>query len=453
MQDVQSKIVSKGEEILKRMESQSKSSLFSKDFWYGSIMEWSMKNEKFKTNMFRFVDVLPSLNSGDEVATHLKEYFSEGGKTELPAVFNVGLGLGSLAPGLMASAIKKNVTSMAKMFITGETPDEALTVLKKARKNNMTFTVDILGEATLSEKEAQDYQRRYLELIDWLAKDSEKWDDNQQLDFDADGRIPKINVSVKMTALYSQINDKDWNETKKVLKDRLRVVFKRGMEKGVFINLDMEHYAVKHLTVEVFKELISEPELKNYRFFGCVVQAYLRDSPHDIKDLVEFAKSRGTPFTIRLVKGAYWDSETIEAKQRGWSTPVYLIKAESDANYEACASFLLENYKHIRVALASHNVRTLSAALVKAEELGLPKNAFEIQMLYGMAEPIKKSLSDMGYRVREYAPVGELIPGMAYLVRRLLENTSNESWLRGKFADGKTTAELLKDHTIGLTPT
>jgi len=453
MQDVQSKIVSKGEEILKRMESQSKSSLFSKDFWYGSIMEWSMKNEKFKTNMFRFVDVLPSLNSGDEVATHLKEYFSEGGKSELPAVFNVGLGLGSLAPGLMASAIKKNVTSMAKMFITGETPDEALTVLKKARKNNMTFTVDILGEATLSEKEAQDYQRRYLELIDWLAKDSEKWDDNQQLDFDADGRIPKINVSVKMTALYSQINDKDWNETKKILKDRLRVVFKRGMEKGVFINLDMEHYAVKHLTVEVFKELISEPELKNYRFFGCVVQAYLRDSLHDIKDLVEFAKSRGTPFTIRLVKGAYWDSETIEAKQRGWSTPVYLIKAESDANYEACASFLLENYKHIRVALASHNVRTLSAALVKAEELGLPKNAFEIQMLYGMAEPIKKSLSDMGYRVREYAPVGELIPGMAYLVRRLLENTSNESWLRGKFADGKTTAELLKDPTIGLTPT
>ncbi len=128
MQDTQIKIQNKGEEILKRMESQSKVSLFSKDFWYGSIMDWSMKNEKFKTNMFRFVDVLPSLTSGDEVATHLKEYFSEGGKTELPAVFNVGLGLGSLAPGLMASAIKKNVTSMAKMFITGETPEEALNV-------------------------------------------------------------------------------------------------------------------------------------------------------------------------------------------------------------------------------------------------------------------------------------------------------------------------------------
>lgn len=453
MQDTQIKIQNKGEEILRRMESQSKVSLFSKDFWYGSIMEWSMKNEKFKTNMFRFVDVLPSLNSGDEVATHLKEYFSEGGKTELPAVFNVGLGLGSLAPGLMAGAIKKNVTSMAKMFITGETPEEALTVLKKARKNNLTFTVDILGEATLSEKEAQEYQVKYIELIEWLAKDAQKWDEVPLLDRDAEGPIPKINVSVKMTALYSQINDKAWDETKTILKNRLRPVFKKGMDLNVFINLDMEHYGVKHLTVEVFKELINEPEFKNYKFFGCVVQAYLRDSFADVKDLVEFSRVRGTPFTIRLVKGAYWDSETIEAQQKGWDIPVYLKKAESDANYEICANYLLENYKFIRVALASHNVRTLSAALVKAEQLGLPQNAFEIQMLYGMAEPIKKSLADMGYRVREYAPVGELIPGMAYLVRRLLENTSNESWLRGKFADGKTTAELLKDPSIGLVPT
>jgi len=450
MQDTQSKILSLGEDILKKIESQSKASLFSKDFWYGSIMEWSMRNEKFKTNMFRFVDVLPALNSGDEVAKHLKEYFSEGGKTELPAVFNVGLGLGSLAPGLMAGAIKKNVTAMAKMFITGENPQEALTVLKKARKNNLAFTVDILGEATLSEKEALDYQRRYLELIDWLVKDASGWPEIPQLDRDEGGAIPKVNVSVKMTAVYSQINDKAWSETKTILKNRLRPIFKKGMDLGVFINLDMEHYAVKHLTLEVFKELINEPEFKNYAFFGCVVQAYLRDSFQDIKELTHFASVRGTPFTIRLVKGAYWDSETIEAVQRDWPIPVYTVKAESDANYEICASYLLENYKHIRVALASHNVRTLAAALVKAEHLGLAKNAFEIQMLFGMAEPIKKTFSEMGYRVREYAPVGELIPGMAYLVRRLLENTSNESWLRGKFAEGKTSAELLKDPSVGL---
>lgn len=452
MNDIQSQIVARGEEILKRMEGQSKASIFSKDFWYGSIMEWSMKNEKFKTNMFRFVDVLPSINSGDEVARHLKEYFSEDGGT-LPPVFNVGLGLGSLAPGLMAGAIKKNVIGMAKMFITGESPDEALPVLKKARKNKMTFTVDILGEATLSEKEAQDYSGKYMELITWLAKDAQNWDEIPQIDRDHEGLMPKVNVSVKMTALYSQIKDAAWDESKKILKDRMRPVFRLGMEKGVFINLDMEQYSVKHLTLEVFTELINEPEFKNYKYFGIVIQAYLRDSFEDVKALTDFAQKRGTPFWVRLVKGAYWDYETIEAEQRGWPVPVYTNKAESDANYEVCAKYLLENIKHIRPAFASHNVRTLAACMLYAEKLNIPKEALEFQMLYGMAEPIKKTLVDMGYRLREYAPVGELIPGMAYLVRRLLENSSNESWLRGKFADNKSTAELLKDPAQGLTPT
>ncbi len=452
MSDIQAQILAKGEEILKNMEGQSKASIFSKDFWYGSIMEWSMKNEKFKTNMFRFVDVLPSLNSGDEVSRHLKEYFSEdGGK--LPPVFNVGLGLGSLAPGLMAGAIKKNVVGMAQMFITGENPDEALPVLKKARKNKMTFTVDILGEAILSEKEAQEYTNKYVELVNWLAKDAEKWDEVPQIDRDHEGAIPKVNVSVKMTALYSQIKDLAWDETKKILKDRMRPVFRLGMEKGVFINLDMEHYGVKHLTLEVFTELINEPEFKNYKHFGIVIQAYLRDSFEDVKAMTDFAQKRGTPFWVRLVKGAYWDYETIEAEQRGWPIPVYTNKAESDANYEVCAKYLLENIKHIRPAFASHNVRTLAACMIYAEKLGIPKAALEFQMLYGMAEPVKKTIVEMGYRLREYAPVGELIPGMAYLVRRLLENSSNESWLRGKFADNKSTSELLKDPAQGLTPT
>jgi RHH-type proline utilization regulon transcriptional repressor/proline dehydrogenase/delta 1-pyrroline-5-carboxylate dehydrogenase len=184
-----------------------------------------------------------------------------------------------------------------------------------------------------------------------------------------------------------------------------------------------------------------------------VIQAYLRDSLEDIKQLTRFANERGVPFTIRLVKGAYWDYETIEAEQRRWPIPVYTVKAESDANYEKCAQHLLENFKHIRAAFASHNVRTLAACMVLAEQLKVPKAGFEVQMLYGMAEPIKKSVVDMGYRVREYAPVGELIPGMAYLVRRLLENTSNESFLRSKFAENASADVLLKNPAEGLNPT
>lgn len=449
MSDLQIEIRRKGEEILKRMENQSKMSIFNKDWWYGSIMDWSMKNEHFKTQMFRFVDVLPSLNNGNEVARHLKEYFAESGD-ELPSVFNVGVGLGSLAPSLMAGAIRKNVTQMAKMFISGESPDEALPVIKKSRKNKICFTVDILGEATLSEQEAQDYQKRYLELISWMAKDSASWEDIPLIDSDHLGAIPKVNVSVKMTALYSQINDRAWDHTKSTIKERLRPILKLAMEKNVFINLDMEQYAVKHLTLEVFKELLSEPEFKSYPHFGCVIQAYLRDSLEDIKNLTEFAIQRKTPFTVRLVKGAYWDYEVIESEQKRWKIPVFTNKQESDANFEVCVEYLLRHYQHIRSAFGTHNVRSMAAAIVAADKLGVPSSAFEIQMLYGMADPIKKTLVDMGYRVREYAPVGELIPGMAYLVRRLLENTSNESWLRSKFAEGAATEKLLANPAENL---
>lgn len=447
---VQAAIKAKGETIFNFMESEGKS-IFNKDWWYGQIMEWSMRNERFKTQMFRFVDVLPTLTSGSEVARHLKEYFAENGG-ELPKVFGFGLGLGSLAPGLMAKAVKNNVEQMAKMFITGETPKDALAVLKKARKNKIAFTVDLLGEACLSEAEALDYRKRYLELIDWLSKDAASWEHIPQIDEDHKGPIPRVNVSVKLSALYSQIDIKAWDESKHVCKERLRPIFRLAMERGVFLNLDMEQYELKDFTVEIFRDLLLEPEFKSYPHFGCVIQAYLRDSLKDCRELTEFAKKRGVPFTIRLVKGAYWDFETVHSEQQNWPIPVYTNKRESDANYEDCAVLLLQNVEHIRLALGSHNVRSIAAVMVHAERMGVDPRAFEVQMLFGMADPIKRSLTKMGYRVREYAPVGELLPGMAYLVRRLLENTSNESFLRSKFAEGASTENLLRDPREGLEP-
>ncbi len=445
------KIRARGEAIFAQLENDPVS-IFNKDWWYGQIMEWSMKNEHFKTQMFRFVDVLPSLNSSQDVAKHLKEYFAESGE-ELPSVFNFGLGLSSLAPGLLAGAVKKNVTQMAKMFITGETPQDAMPLLKKARSQNLGFTVDLLGEATLSEKEALEYQSRYIELINWLSKDSENWETMPQIDTDENGAIPKVNVSVKMTSVYSQASEVSWDESIRIIKERLRPIFTLAKERFVFINIDMEQYAYKHLTLKVFKDLVSEPDFKEYPHFGIVIQAYLRDSLQDIEELAAFAKSRGTPFTIRLVKGAYWDYETIHAQQMGWSIPVYLNKKESDWNYERCSKRILEAYPNLKLAMGSHNVRSIAAGLEQAEALKVPPKAVEVQMLFGMADPIKRAIVKQGVRIREYTTVGELIPGMAYLVRRLLENTSNESFLKSKFADNISTGELLKNPEENLQAT
>ena len=441
--DLELSVRQTGERIFKSLDGDS-GSLFSKDTWYRKIMDWSMKNEHFKVQMFRFVDVLPYLQSSGEVAKHLKEYFAESGE-DMPSVFSFGLGIGSLAPGLLAAGVKKNVTSMAKMFITGENPEDALPALKKARKNNITFTADLLGEATLSEKEAQEYLGRYLELIQWLANDAKSWTHNPQIDEDENGAIPKVNVSVKVTAIYSQIDEAAWEQSLNVAKERIRQVFRSGMANNVFINLDMEQYAHKDFLLQAFEDLVMEEEFKKHPHFGIVLQAYLRDSAADCDRMVTLAKRRGTPFTIRLVKGAYWDFETVLARQKGWPAPVYLNKKESDANFEVCAKKLIDAYPLLRVAIGSHNVRSISAALAYARARGLDPRAMEVQMLYGMADSIKRTLVKDGLRVREYATIGELIPGMAYLVRRLLENTSNESFLRSKFADNVSAEVLLKN--------
>lgn len=452
MLERQKEIESLGRDIFKDIETDSGgSSIFNKDWWYGRIMEWSMRNENFKTQMFRFVDVLPYLKSGAEVARHLKEYFAQSGE-KLPSIFNVGLGVGSLAPGLMAGAIRKNVTQMAKLFITGETPKDALPVLAKAWNNRIAFTVDLLGEACLSDKEARDYQGRYLELIEWLSEGTQKWKPDELLDSDAFGPIPRVNISVKLSSVFSQIQVPAWETSKEKIKENLRPILDSALKNGAFINIDMEQYSLKDLTLEVFQELLMEPAYRDYRHWGIVIQAYLRDSFMDLQKLVEFSKKRGVGFSVRLVKGAYWDYETIDHTQKLWPIPVYTNKKESDANFEKCARLLLENYEHIQLCAASHNVRSLASTLVMAENLKVPKNAFEIQMLYGMAEPFKKSFVKQGYRVREYATVGEMIPGMAYLVRRLLENTSNESFLRSKFVENTEDSRLLEDPSLELSP-
>src|SRR5437762_1308388 len=155
----------------------------------------------------------------------------------------------------------------------------------------------------------------------------------------------------------------------------------------------------------------------------------------NLRALFGLGRARGTRFTVRLVKGAYWDYETIKSRQNGWDCPVYFQKPESDANFEALSRVLLENEPIVTAAFGSHNVRSIAHAQAVAGELGIDPSRFEFQLLYGMAGPIKRALVEMGYRVREYCPVGELLPGMSYLVRRLLENTSNEGFLRAKFSE------------------
>ena len=446
--NLESEIKARGRELFKIMEGETPS-IFDKGWWTGKLMDWCMSNDSFKIQMFRFVDVLPYLITSESLSRHVEEYFAADNE-DIPSILKwgaktAGIG-GRLAGKIMAQTIRTNIEGMAKQFIIGENLKDALKVLTKLRKNNFCSTVDILGEATVSKVEAEQYQQGYLELLDALEKQGKNWkslgDTESNLDW---GHTSKLYISIKPSSLYSQTKPGDFDGSVNAIYERFIPILRKSNDIVSFVRIDMEQHKYKDITLEVFRRLRSSPEFRDYPHLGIVLQSYLRDTDQDLENLLGWAKAEGLPFSIRLVKGAYWDYETVTAKRNGWRMPVYTIKAETDAAFERQARKILENHEICHLACGSHNIRSISAVLEMAKDLKVPENRYEFQVLYGMAEPLRKALVKVANRVRLYCPYGELLPGMAYLVRRLLENTANESFLRQSFAENMDTEKLLEN--------
>ncbi len=412
-------------------------SIFERRWWDDRILSWAMADESVKVQMFRFVDVLPMLKDHQAVSQHLQEYFEEV-NDHLPGAVRMVVdhaGPNTVLGRALSMNARSNAVRMAERFIAGSTPDEVLASVTKLRKQGFAFSLDLLGEAVVSEPEANRYRNSYSELLDSLANDVNGWSEDTQIDHDDRGPIPRLNVSVKLSALYSQFSPVDPVGTTEVVKKRLRTILRRARKNMAYVHVDMEQYAYKDLTLHIFKDILMEDEFRDFADVGIVIQAYLQDAESDLLKLRQWVEERGTPITVRLVKGAYWDYETVNAEQKGWAAPVFKEKWQSDENFEKLSRFLLENYQALRPAFASHNLRSLAHAIAWGRKLNVPKSAYEIQMLYGMAKDQAQLFRELGHRVRIYTPFGELIPGMAYLVRRLLENTSNDSFLRHSLAE------------------
>ncbi|MGH2772589.1 MAG: proline dehydrogenase family protein, partial [Actinomycetota bacterium] len=410
--------------------------------WSERVLDWAMSHEPFKTRLFHFVDVFPATTGDEDVVRHMAEYFDG---IEIPKPLRLGLGLAEhlpLGPKVAAGVARRNIRRMARQFIAGESAEAAAGRLHRMWRQGAAFTVDLLGEKTVTSREADAYSARVLQVLGVLASQAATWAPDDHLERDDLGALPRVNVSVKTTALSPLMGPLTEKQGLEEAKARLRPVLRRAADLGAFINFDAEHFEVKDLTRRLFVELLAEEGLSGLAA-GIALQAYLKDSRRDLEELIALSATRDTPITIRLVKGAYWDTETVLAESAGWPGPVFEDKAQTDANYELCASMLHDAHGKIRAAFGTHNLRSLAAAVVMARDLGIPDHGYEIQMLYGMGEPIQAAVRQMGLRLRVYTPVGSLVPGMAYLVRRLLENTSNESFLRHRFAEGQALEDLI----------
>lgn len=422
-------------------------SVLDRAWWDDRLMDLTMGDADVKVQLFRFIDVLPALKTPRAIGRHLREYLGEAGD-RVPWFLALGVALaprGSIREQWLAGLARWSATHMARKFIAGSNPSEALETVLKLRDKRLAFTADLLGEAVISESEADAYQATCIELLRGLAPTLDARPEDPLIDRDDLGPIPRTNLSLKLTSLTARFDPIHEASTTRRVLEKLRPILRVARDLGAYVHVDMEQYAYKDLTLSIFKEVLTEPEFRDWRHVGIVSQAYLPEAEGDLHDLRDWAEQRGTPVTIRLVKGAYWDYETLHAQQNGWPIPVYQRKWESDASYERCARFLMEHHDWLRPALASHNVRSLSFALAAAEAAGVPEGRLEVQMLHGMGEPIARALRNRGHRARIYTPYGAILPGMAYLVRRLLENTSNESFLKQSGAVGAKVDGLLRD--------
>lgn len=418
--------------------------IFEGRWWSQSAINLAMKDAAFKARLFRFIDVLPVITDDERIVSLAEEYFG-GASHEL---FGVQWGLHAMAATsigarLTGKAIRHQVEHMAKTFIAGASAHEALPVLTNLWKNGRAWSVDLLGEATISEQEADRYRDHCMNALKELTRAAEMWPPASLLDEDHRGPLPRVQLSLKISALSSKLDPIDPEGSYQSVASRLRPLVDQAMALRAGLIFDMEQAELKTLLLEIFTRLFAEPAYRAYPHAGLAIQAYHRETERDVAKLIVWTRTRGTPITIRLVKGAYWDADTVRYRQAGWPVPLFEQKTETDANYERLVQMLCDHADVIRPAFGTHNLRTLAVIEAVADARGLPPNAREYQMIYGMAEPFQQAMVKLGRRVRLYTPVGVLLPGMAYLVRRLLENTSNESFLRKEYVESQPLAQLL----------
>ncbi len=395
-----------------------------------AAMERVMDDEELRYRLLRFVDVYPALRGADQIANHFEQYLGgrDGGGSLAAMLARLAYVVGGthlLSRYPLAWASRLAIQSVASRFIAGRTPEAVAPQLAGMIREGFLFSIDLLGEKVVSEREADAFAARYLAMIENLGTRLEP-----PLGPAARLAGPVVNISIKLSSLAARFDPLDREGTAAAVLGRVVPLLEAARAAGAFVNVDMEHYELRDLTLDLIRRLLAVETLRGWDGLGMVTQSYLRDAAPALESMLAWLRAHDQPLTVRLVKGAYWDSELIWARQRGWPVPVWTLKRDSDAAFEHLSRRLLEERALVRPAFASHNVRSLAHALALAEGLEAAPDRFELQVLYGMAGPLARTLTGLGHPVRIYVPCGEPIAGMAYLVRRILENTSNESFLR-----------------------
>ncbi len=309
---------------------------WQRGWWDDRVVAATLDDPLVRVQLFRFIDVLPALKNPDAIRRHLAEYLSEA-DDRVPAWLSLALRLapgGTIRAQWLALAARLAAGLMARKFIAGSTPDEARQTVEALRRRRLAFTADLLGEAVISEAEADLYQETCLALLSGLAGPLAASPEVPLIDRDQNGPIPRVNLSLKLSSLTAHFEPIQSSATIERVARRLRPILALARKLGAYIHVDMEQYSSRALSYELFCRVLAEPDFRDWPDVGIVVQAYQPDAEPELEMLHDWVVRRGSPITIRLVKGAYWDYEVLTARRLGWPEPVHLQKWQSDAAFE-----------------------------------------------------------------------------------------------------------------------
>ncbi|HSC62810.1 MAG TPA: trifunctional transcriptional regulator/proline dehydrogenase/L-glutamate gamma-semialdehyde dehydrogenase [Caldimonas sp.] len=342
---------------------------------------------------------------------------------------------------LIRKSVDRAMRLMGEQFVTGETIAEALANARPREAQGFRYSYDMLGEAALTGDDAARYRRAYEHAIDAIGQAS-----------NGRGIHAGPGISIKLSALHPRYSRAQISRVHDELYPVLKDLAVRSRRHDIGLNIDAEEADRLELSLDLLERLCVEPELAGWNGIGFVVQAYQKRCPFVIDALVDLARRSKHRLMVRLVKGAYWDSEIKRAQVDGLDGyPVYTRKAYTDVAYLACARRLLAAPDAVFAQFATHNAHTLAAVYHLAGGESAPADRYEFQCLHGMGEPlyeqVVRPLADggLGRPCRIYAPVGTHETLLAYLVRRLLENGANTSFVN-RIADASVPIdELVED--------
>jgi len=321
-----------------------------------------------------------------------------------------------LGEPLIRAAVSRAMKEMGNQFVLGETIGEAVRQGQKKQSQGFTYSYDMLGESALTSKDAQKFYKAYLDSIDYLSTKVGTQDIRTN-----------PGISIKLSALHPRYEFSQKDRVMTELTERFLVLALKAKKANMGLNVDAEEMERLDLSLDLIEAVLRDDRLSDWDGFGVVVQAYSKRAPSVIKWLYELSGSLNRKIMVRLVKGAYWDTEIKRAQVEGLSSfPVYRHKSATDVSYICCAKILLGMTDRIYPQFATHNAHTVASVL----ELAQDNTAFEFQALHGMGEVLYRQLmANGGNRCRIYAPVGAHQNLLAYLVRRLLENGANSSFV------------------------